>query len=415
MKYKVAISIICFFLSVVSFAQKGKEKYRDNVIRQEVSIFYHYDQVTLDSTYLDNATQMKDAVRFLEIAPKIDSITIISYASPEGTYEVNVWLAKKRAETARDFILNNLPDKYEEGEEPHITLKPMGENWKGLYDVLIKNYDRTDRDKVLDILEDSLIGSGTRKWRLQQLDSGKTYKYIIRNYMPRLRSATWLCVYEREAVIPLVYEEFATWRLDTYIPPVEMKRPERRIDEPVLEKKTVLTFKTNLLYDAVTALNVEAEVCIGNRFSAALEYVFPWWTWGPNGNKYAVQILEMGLEPRWWFYRNEEQGRLQGHFAGVYGMSAKFDLQWDKSLCYQGYLWSAGLTYGYSLPLTDWMNMELSLSVGFLQADYKHYQPADDYSTLFLDKFNTGKLSYFGPTKAKVSLSFPIKVKTKKR
>ena len=174
-------------------------------------------------------------------------------------------------------------------------------------------------------------------------------------------------------------------------------------------KSTFVALKTNLLYDAVTALNVELEVPIGKRFSVMVEDVFPWWSFGPNGNKYCLQLWSMGIEPRWWFYRKGMNDKLQGHFVAPYVMSGKYDLQWDTSICYRGYGWSAGLTYGYSMPLCKWLNMEFSMSIGYLNASFQHYQPSPDYEHLYKDPAKAGRMTYVGPTKVKVSLVVPIR------
>ena len=52
--------------------------------------------------------------------------------------------------------------------------------------------------------------------------------------------------------------------------------------------------------------------------------------------------------------------------------------------------------------------MEFSVSAGFLRTDYRHYQPDPGYEHLFRDKYNVGTVSWFGPTKLKVSLVIPI-------
>ena len=54
------------------------------------------------------------------------------------------------------------------------------------------------------------------------------------------------------------------------------------------------------------------------------------------------------------------------------------------------------------------MNMEISISAGFLRSDYRHYQPDPNYEHLYSDKYKTGVFSWFGPTKAKISLVIPI-------
>ena len=171
--------------------------------------------------------------------------------------------------------------------------------------------------------------------------------------------------------------------------------------------------KTNLLFDLATALNVEIEFPMFNHCSLLCEYVFPWWEFG---NKYCFQMLEFGPEVRFWFdgWESDSRDKMQGWFAGIYGMSAMYDFQYDKKLCYQGEYFSVGLSGGYVHQMKKLFGkptsarLEFSLAAGFLQTDFRHYLPTDDYSVLIRDKYNVGRVSYFGPTKAKVSLVIPV-------
>lgn len=65
-------------------------------VERRFAIYYWLDRVDIDEHYLDNEWQIAQIRKYLLISPKIDSITISSYASPEGVYERNVWLARKR-------------------------------------------------------------------------------------------------------------------------------------------------------------------------------------------------------------------------------------------------------------------------------------------------------------------------------
>ena len=379
----------------------------DSVNSDRYALYYYHDRIDLQEDYLDNAMQMARIKDMLLHSPHIDSIAIYAYSSPEGSPKWNNWLAVKRAEAAKAFILSNLSNDSILQPE-NIILHPMGENWEGLYEELYANYHLLNRDAVLRIMR-AKVGTETKKWRLQNLDGGYTYTWIIRNHMPRLRVATWICVYVQKPdfVAPVIEDykpDLGTIRIDT-LPLPEM------LPLPVAEKRksTMFALKTNLLYDAVTALNAEVEVPIGKRFSVMVEDVFPWWKAGPNGNKYCLQMWTMSVEPRWWFYRKGMNDRLQGHFVAPYVMSGKYDLQWDTSICYRGYGWSAGLTYGYSMPLCKWLNMEFSMSIGYLKASYQHYQPSPDYEHLYKDPDNAGRMTYVGPTKVKVSLVVPIR------
>ena len=60
------------------------------------------------------------------------------------------------------------------------------------------------------------------------------------------------------------------------------------------------------------------------------------------------------------------------------------------------------------------LNLEFSASLGFMQSNYRHYQPVPDYGKLYRDPYLKGKMSYFGPTKLKVSLVLPITVNIRK-
>lgn len=379
----------------------------DSVNSDRYALYYYHDRIDLQEDYLDNAMQMARIKDMLLHSPHIDSIAIYAYSSPEGSPKWNNWLAVKRAEAAKAFILSNLSNDSILQPE-NIILHPMGENWEGLYEELYANYHLLNRDAVLRIMR-AKVGTETKKWRLQNLDGGYTYTWIIRNHMPRLRVATWICVYVQKPdfVAPVIEDykpDMGSIRIDTLPLPELLPLPsvEKR-------KSTILALKTNLLYDAVTALNAELEVPIGKRFSVMVEDVFPWWKAGPNGNKYCLQMWTMSVEPRWWFYRKGMSDRLQGHFIAPYVMSGKYDLQWNTSICYRGYGWSAGLTYGYSMPLCKWLNMEFSMSIGYLNASYQHYQPSADYEQLFKDPANAGRMTYVGPTKVKVSLVVPIR------
>ena len=177
--------------------------------------------------------------------------------------------------------------------------------------------------------------------------------------------------------------------------------------------RLIFTVKKNILYDLASAINIEAEVPVFNRYSVMLEYVFPWWE---TGNKFCLQMVELGPEFRFWFdkWERDSKDKMIGWFVGLYGMSAKYDFQFDTKLNYQGEYFSVGASGGYVHKIKKLSGrptnarLEFSLAVGFLQTDFRHYLPTDDYSMLIRDKYNVGRVSYFGPTKAKISLVIPI-------
>ena len=139
-----------------------------------------------------------------------------------------------------------------------------------------------------------------------------------------------------------------------------------------------------------------------------------------NGySDWATTEIDASIKSMWYrFSRREDDYCIEcstDHFLGGYAMSGKYDFQRDYDACYQGEFWSAGITYGYSMRLSRRFNLEFSISVGYLSTAYRHYFPADDYSELWRDHYDQGRKSYFGPTKAKIALVWPLQIPYKKK
>ena len=375
--------------------------------RREFAIHYRFDRIDVDSSYMDNAAAI-DTIRFcLTHSVHIDSITVYAWASPEGGYPHNKWLSEKRAAAAKELLLALAADttKLNAGK---IKISPLAENWEGLLELVEQNYRRPNRERLLRILRAEGIGEETRKWRIRNLDDGYTWNYLKRHYMKQLRSATWVCVWTSVGAIAPLPELRDSLRS----PQSGLGRTVEAVGGPVSE--FFFAVKTNLLADLVTAVNLGVEVPLGENFSVNAHFTFPWWTAGPYGNKYALQLLDAEGELRWWFAKGEE--RFEGHYLALQGSGGKFDLQWGRDIgCYQCYNWGVGLSYGYAMSLGKHLNMEFALTLGYLAIDYQHYVPSPDWSVLLRDNAKAGVLHYFGPTGLKVSLVYPFHIQRKGR
>lgn len=429
----VILSICGGLLPYLSSAQSVSTS-GDTVTTESYLLYYSHDDIEINPTYLDNAHHIERIKRIFERSPRIDSITIYAYASPEGAPGRNQWLSERRAEAARDFLLSVAPNDSVISAK-NILLRPMGENWEGLEHELRANYHLMNRDRVLKIMQAN-VPTETKKWRLKKLDNGYTYRMIVQHHMPRLRVATWICVFistpELETpdtvISPLpapTPEVIDSLSADTLVVEPKEPAPAPELEEVVVETglKTLFALKTNLLYDALSLVNYSVEVPITKHASVLAYHQFPWWRWGKAKNQYCIRFLSVGAEARWWFLpqprpateKRRERTCLMGHFLGVYGESGKWDLQWDRSICHQGEHWSAGLTYGYALPIGKRVNMEFSISVGYASIPYQKFTPSDDFQHLWADPEGQGRWHYFGPTKAQVSIVVPITMKTKRK
>ena len=368
-----------------------------------MEVHFRWDKHQLDMGYMGNDSALARFARMIDRIgiEYIDSVVIVSQSSPEGPYEYNVRLSKRRAATMRNYVMSEFPEL-----DGKLHVHPDGESWEQLRWYVERDTGLSDEAKqqIFDVI-DADVDMATKKWRMNRLP---TYKYLLRNYYPRIRNSMFcILYYSREAV-----EQFA-------LPPIELPDTLSFIDLQLKEqtsverkKMMVAALKTNLLYDAVTALNFEVEVPLGRRFSIAFEDLFPWWH---GGNKWAFQVWQMGVEGRYWFEKGKQPNLLRGHFVGLYLMSAKFDLQYFREFNYQGEYWSTGLTYGYSMPLGKYFNLEFSASAGYASIPYRHYNPSAGWEELVRDPYKWGRKGYYGPTKVEVSLVLPLRFTYKSR
>lgn len=384
-----------------------------------IEVHFRHDKHDLDLNYMGNEKSLAQFAFVLDTVglERLDSVVIVSQSSPEGVYQYNVRLSQNRAATMRSYIEEHHPEIKDK-----LYVIPDGESWQLLRDYVANDTKLKDATKarVLEII-DADININTKKEQMTQL---AVYRYLLTTYYPRIRSSMFCILYynemptSKEPEPKPAPEPAPTPEPEPAPEPVPEPEPVNTevAKEPVsMESKdyvTIAALKSNLLYDLLTALNFEIEVPIGKKWSIVAEDVFPWWH---IGNKYALQMWEMGVEGRYWFKRTPERKVFSGQFLGLYAMSSKYDFQWRSSFNYQGEYWSAGITYGYAMPISKHLNLELSLSLGYLSTAYRHYTPSPGYTDLIRDPYKQGRMGYFGPTKIKASLVFPINIPLKKR
>lgn len=358
-------------------------------------VFYTTSEDFIRPSYMGNDASMKEIVSILK-AGNVKSMVLEGSASPEGPAKGNERLAKNRVENLKDYILGMFPEM--EGKITVIAKKSDSaatdpEEFASLRYARILSMEVEEEEAAQDNAQDGIESTQDTTDGAVITDGSETTE-------------------ETEVINS---ENDGQTSIETVVVPDTT--PVTTVQKEKRPLNTVVALKTNLLYDAVTALNFEVEVPIGKRFSVMVEDVFPWWE---TGNKYCFQLWEMGVEGRFWFkpWKSIGTEKLRGLFVGPYVMSGKYDFQYDRSINYQGEFWSVGLTAGYSLPLgkKKWGNLEFSLSLGYLQSPYRHYLPTDDYSKLIHDPALDGTFYdiFLYPTKAKISLVVPINFPTRK-
>lgn len=386
----------------------------------DFNLDFKLDNYILYNNYLDNDSVMRalgDSIQKIGIE-NIDSVVVVSYSSPEGKYAHNVWLSEHRAASMKKYFNDNYPEF-----EDKLIVRKGDESWFLFRDLIVADTIISDsiRNSMLYILDSLDATPDYKKTLLKKFDHGKIWHYFINEHFMRLRtSAICLSYNEYYYAIPQIDRTIdldLSYERDT----IPLKPVDLYLEKRPKTYKTVLGIKTNLLYDAVTALNISVELPVFRFMSLAIEDVFPWWNGGENGNEWAFQILSLGAEAKFWVWPTYKYGKkhverndkgyhrtgLTGLFVGLYCFSGMFDVQWYDKLCYQGELWSAGVELGYSWPCGKHFNLETQCNFGYVNAEYRHYNIGSDAEALYRDK-KVGTLTAFLPTKLALSLVWNI-------
>ena len=357
-------------------------------------------------------------------------------------------LARQRAAAAETLIRQLTGNAETNAKTNAQTSTPIrtvivAENWSGLQRLVQERYTRHDRSKVLDILEAENISEATRKWRLQQLDNGYTWNYILRHYMPELRNATFITLRMKPedplpTLVPMCTRAVTMNPDDGPIrpkpaaeqkPAVEQEPSGTQTIQPTPEQQPTVTpadgptgtedttaaakpsmiplyaLRTNLL---VPALNIGAEVPLGERWSVSADYYYPW-IWPSKMNRNCFELLGWSVEGRYWFGRDRQpQQRLRGHSVGLYAAAGYYDFERNYQ-GQQGEFVSTGLDYTYAMGIgrRKRLNLEFTLALGYIRSWGRNYTVPGPGGELYPEP-GTVIFDYVGPTKAAVSLVVPF-------
>lgn len=149
------------------------------------------NQITINPDYRNNSAELKKIQQTVEAVKNdpyatITSLSIKGYASPEGTYKGNAYLAENRAKA----LLNYVKEHYDlSGVELTVDFEP--EDWEGL-EAAVEKGNLPDKEELLAIIRaDEPADWDAREWKLKSLNGGSSYKILLRDVYPSLRHSDY--------------------------------------------------------------------------------------------------------------------------------------------------------------------------------------------------------------------------------
>lgn len=434
----------------------------------DVRIFFRFDNATLHADYLNNAQTLErlDSILTTYGIESLDSVKVIAYSSPEGAYQYNVALSKRRAQSMRRYLAAAYPDL-----ESKLIVSSGDESWHDLRALIAsdRRLGESSRKAMLDII-DSPASPDIKEQRLRSLEA---YRYLYSSYFKKLRYAAFRLVFPVGTPIipgipdiyglddddlynipdePLVgpgltgYKRYAALADSTAhagranpadsiaaannVNPADSSRVsgdrttaynftvledgvklDTTFNNPPRYHWPLFAVSTNVIYDLAFVAdylyftpNFAIEVPIGQKWSVLGEYTFPWWL--SDANDKAWEVLKWDIGVRRWLSPHNPAHRmdvLSGHFAGIDLSAGYYDVE-PLHNGYQGEFQSVGLEYGYAWKLNEFWRLDASLGIGWMGTHFRYYEA--DATDAHLVYQHNGKLNVFGPTKANVSFKY---------
>lgn len=144
-------------------------------------VFFPFDDAVLRKDYLSNEAALA-RIDSLIAAGVADSLLVRSWSSPEGNYNYNLSLSRRRAEAVRRYLQAKYPSL-----QGRVSIDPSSESWDELRAAIIADSRLSDdvRDAMLEIV-DADLAPDTKERRLSVLP---VWKQFYRNWFRKFRLA----------------------------------------------------------------------------------------------------------------------------------------------------------------------------------------------------------------------------------
>ena len=152
---------------------------------------------------------------------------------------------------------------------------------------------------------------------------------------------------------------------DVTLPDDKQQEREAESAASLYGGKELFAISTNLLMDAVTAVNLGVHVPFGRRWMVSADYTFPWWV--NNAGTRALKVRHLNIGARYYFKPWTSRGSdvcLGWYTTASFG-SGNYNFAWDGNTARATETLPA-IGGGYSLPLGDWWRLDFSANIGLL-------------------------------------------------
>ncbi len=392
--------------------------------RSEIFVDFRVNSTQIESGYKDNATRISELINFLRQVHADSTINIVNIsfcgaASPEGSYQLNRMLARKRMESLEKLVRSKveLPDSVVTYDDSYIP-------WEYLI-TQISESEISHKQEILSILgEKSEIvdyHSGrsidNRILKLQKLDGGKVWQEMLRRFFSPMRNACVVFVTFRteplQKIEPVIAKVDSVYTIElTPTLPILLDSIQPVKQKSIAEQwHRTLSVKTNALGLGLAIANAAVEIDLCKHWSFNLPVYYSAWDYFSETVKF--RTLAVQPEIRYWF--SEKDISNDGWYLGAHFGLAYYNIATDGEYRTQDHNGTSpalggGLAVGYRLPISKNNRWKMEFSIG--AGAYKlHHDKFRNYHNGLL--VSTEKKAYIGIDQASVSFSYTFDLKRK--
>lgn len=387
--------------------------------RSEIFVDFRVNSTQIETVYQNNGTRIPELLSFLHRIQADSTISIVNIsfcgaASPEGSYELNKYLAKGRMESLEKLVRSKVefPDSIISYDDSYIP-------WEYLATV-VKESDISHKQEILSILADKPevvdYHSGgsidSRIPKLQKLDGGTVWNEMLRRFFSPMRNACVVFITYKQTTPPaetpkrVIVE--AVPADSTEIPvPAQIQTDTIPRPAPSVEQWCRrLTVKTNALGWGLGISNLAVEIDLCKHWSFHLPIYYSGWNYFASTTKFRTHSVQP--EVRYWFKADND-----GCFTGAHFGMTYYNVATNSTYRVQDHNGTSpalggGLAVGYRLPISKnrrW-KMEFSLGAGAYEIHYDKFSNKSDGLLV-----RTVKKTYIGIDQATVSVAYAFGLK----
>lgn len=369
---------------------------------------YIINKADLDSTFVDNEEKIGDIREFLtdmknDTLTRITGVDFRGTASPDGSYEFNVWLSENRLKSFKELI-----NSYVYVPDSLIFAQSSAIPWDEFRAKVVES-DVPDKVRVLEIIDEGpkLVGwynnrhIDARLLKLKALNGGQVWEYLKEPILRDLRYGDATFYYTTFFPISSPSISLAT-TASTFVPEL-LPLPANPVYETWLPR---IYLKTSLIGWAALSANLAAEFDLAPHWSFTLPVYYS----AIDYFKSTIKFRNFTVQPEFRYWPNAK-GDNHGFFVGAHFGLMYYNFAIDGPYRYQDHdgktpALGGGLAIGYRKPISKnkrW-HIEFTAGAGAYKLDYDVFENTPNYKDGPLVRRK--KKTYFGLDQAAITISY---------